>query len=395
MQYRENKTGERLSILGFGCMRLPVKAGIIDYKRAKAMIDYAVSKGVNYFDTAYIYHAGQSEGFLGKALHGIREKVNIATKLPPFLVKEHADIPKIFETQKKRLQTSYIDYYLIHALKDLAGWERLCSLGAPDFISERKRNGEIRNIGFSFHGAPDEFIKLIDAYDWDFCQIQYNYMDEQVQAGRAGLCYAHQKGLSVIVMEPLLGGHLVGKLPPKARRLFKDANESYSFAEWGLRWIWDQREPTVVLSGMSDERQVAENIATAESAAAGGLSENELSVIKRVKAEISSGNRVPCTGCGYCMPCPAGVDIPNCFNNYNTIYTRSKRRAVSNYITFTSGGSSGTGSQASRCVGCKKCVKHCPQGIDIPTELKKVANELEGLPFKLAMLLKGFLFGKP
>ncbi|MDR1101527.1 MAG: aldo/keto reductase [Clostridiales bacterium] len=395
MLYRKNKKGEELSILGFGCMRLPTKAGLIDFNRAQAQIRYAYEHGVNYFDTAYIYHAGQSEGFLGKALKGIREEVNVATKLPPYLVKKPEDINKIFGTQLKRLQTDYVDYYLMHALKDLSTWEGLVENGILKFIDEAKEKGTIRNIGFSFHGNSNEFVRIIDAYDWDFCQIQWNYTDEFTQAGTGGLEYAHSKGIPVIIMEPLLGGHLANKLAEDEQKVFDNASVKRSNAEWGLRWVWNNPAVTVVLSGMGEEAHVEENIRTADEGLPNSMTKEELKVVDDVCAAIKKKRRIPCTGCGYCMPCPAGVDIPECFDNFNTIYSVSKGRAMSRYIGFTSGLTGGVASNAGKCVKCGKCAKHCPQSIEIPDRIEDVRQEFEGLVFKAAMLMKkGMKIGK-
>ena len=379
MQYRNNKKGEKLSILGLGCMRFPTIAGKVDYAKTKAMIDFAVESGVNYFDTAYIYHAGQSESITGRALQEHREKVSIATKLPPYLVRKPEDIEKIFQTQLGRLQTTYIDYYLMHALKDLASWEKLVKHGIIEWIAEKKKSGAIRNIGFSFHGTQDGFIKLVDAYDWDFCQIQYNYLDEATQAGKVGLEYAHKKGLPVIIMGPLSGGRLAGKHADDVQSVFDKSVVKRTNTEWALRWIWNHKEVTVVLSGMSNLKQLQENV---EVASGGeklevGLTEEELGMFESVKKIMKAKNKIPCTGCAYCVPCPYNVDIPGCFNSYNNLeidgfYGKMK------HLGFTSGMMGGVCSGAKKCITCGKCKVHCPQDIDIPAELKVVNKKLEG-----------------
>ena len=378
MIYREDKkSGEKLSILGLGCMRFPKNGKSIDQKEAERIMKAAVDAGINYFDTAYIY--GGSEVCVGEFLSkGYRDKVNIATKLPHYLIKKPEDIDKYFNEQKKRLQTDHIEYYLMHMLSDLATWERLKSLGVDKWISSKKERGEIKNIGFSFHGNSSQFIPIIESYDWDFCQIQYNYMDENTQAGALGLRYASKKDIPVIIMEPLRGGRLVDGLPKKAKREMDEFKEKRSAAEWGLRWIWNQPEPTVVLSGMSSVEQLEENVRIASEAEIGNLDEDALGMIERVKRAINDAIRIPCTGCGYCMPCPAGVDIPMCFTAYNLKYTDKFGEALRNYVLCTQMKKKPTG--ASNCIKCGKCEKHCPQTLAIRDNLDKVKRELEG-PF--------------
>ncbi len=260
MQYRiDPKSGNRLSVLGFGCMRLPRKRGVIDQEESTALIRKAIADGVNYFDTAYMY-AGSEEA-LGRALQGgLRETIYIADKMPPPLCKSAADFDKLLHKMLDRLGTDYIDYLLIHMLTDAETWNRLCGLGIEGWIRAQKQAGRIRSIGFSYHGGREEFPKLLEAYDWDFCQIQYNYIDENNQAGRSGLQKAHERGLPVMIMEPLLGGRLAENLPPAVDAAFHAADPAATPAEWGLRWIWDQPEATVVLSGMSTREQLAENV---------------------------------------------------------------------------------------------------------------------------------------
>ena len=376
MQYRTNKKGEELSILGLGCMRFPSRAGLVDYKKTKKMIDYAIENGINYFDTAYVYHAGQSESIVGRALKEHREKVNIATKLPPYLVKKPEDIERIFTTQLARLQTHYIDYYLMHALKDLSNWEKLVQNGILKFIKDRKNSGAIRNIGFSFHGTQEEFIKIIDAYDWDFCQIQYNYLDEGTQAGTFGLEYANKKGIPVMIMEPLLGGRLARKQTPDIEELFERAREKRSNAEWGLRWVWDHPEATVVLSGMSSMEQLSENINIAD-AKANSFSSDEKEMFEKIIAINKAKHKIPCTGCHYCMPCPQNVDIPGNFYDMNNLDIDGFSGKFK-HIGFKSGVMGGIATGANKCVKCGKCVPHCPQNIDIPAELETVKKKLEG-----------------
>ena len=295
MQYRKDpKSGNRLSALGFGCMRLPRKHGAIDQEESTALIQKAIEDGVNYFDTAYMY-AG-SEETLGRALQGgLREKIYIADKMPPPLCRNAADFDKLLHKMLDRLGTDYIDYLLIHMLTDVETWNRLCGLGIEDWIRTQKQAGRIRSIGFSYHGGQEEFPKLLEAYNWDFCQIQYNYIDENNQAGRSGLQKAHERGLPVIIMEPLLGGRLAENLPPAVNAAFRAADPAATPAEWGLRWIWDQPEVTVVLSGMSTREQLAENVKVAGDALPGSIGAEKQAVYEGVAKAFRSSFRIPCT----------------------------------------------------------------------------------------------------
>lgn len=382
MLYRTNPgNGDQLSILGYGCLRYTKKGTAIDQEKAEREMAAAVEAGVNYFDTAYTY--GGSEVCLGKFLaKGCRDRVKIATKLPHYYVKEIGDMERYFKEQLERLQTDHIEYYLMHMLNDVAAWERLCNLGIREWIAEKKAKGQIENIGFSFHGGTSQFVKIIDAYDWDFCQIQFNYMDEYSQAGIEGLRYANQKGLPVIIMEPLRGGRLVNALPKEAKQIFAKAEPKRSPAEWGLRWIWNHPEVTVILSGMNDIAQVEENVRIASDAEAEMLTEEDLHVFGRVKDSINKHIKVPCTGCGYCMPCPHGVDIPTCFAAYNTRYTDSFYMGMKAYFMCTTLRTNTT--NAGKCKECGKCEKHCPQSIAIRQELKQVKKHMENPIYRIA-----------
>jgi hypothetical protein len=376
------KNGDRLSILGFGCMRFPTKGGAIDETRAIHMIRSAIENGVNYFDTAYIYHAGKSESLLGKALEdGYRERVNIATKLPPYMVNKLDNAKKIIATQLSRLRTDHIDYYLLHMLTDLAMYKKMESLGVMEYLEELKRDGTIGNIGFSFHGSKQDFEQILKSYPWDFCQIQYNYLDENNQATKSGLILAHEMSIPVIVMEPLRGGKLVTGLPKSVMKAFEECDSKKSPAEWGLRWIWNHKEVNVVLSGMSDEAQVEENIRIAGDARENSLTEKELEVFNRVKKIMNEKIKVPCTACAYCMPCPHGVNIPGCFASYNEKYLLDDKMYKIKYAQ-TLGAMSATPAYASQCKECGKCELHCPQKIEIRKELKNVSREMEGIMFK-------------
>ena len=393
MQYRIDKYGNELSVLGFGCLRFPQKNGKIDMEATRGQIRMAVEKGVNYFDTAYVYSG--SEAALGEILEaeGLRDRVKIATKLPHYLIKSRQALEMMFREELKRLRTDRVEYYLMHMLCDLDTWDRLKKLGMEEWIAEKKASGQIGQIGFSYHGSSEMFCKLVDAYDWDFCQIQYNYLDEHTQAGRRGLHHAAAKGLPVIIMEPLRGGRLVNQLPPEARRVFEESGKGWTPAQWGLRWLWDQKEVTVVLSGMNSEEMVLENIRTASETRMGDFGEEEQAVIARVVSAIHASVKVGCTGCGYCQPCPKNVDIPGAFAAYNRYHTENPTGAKKDYIKCTLYRKNPTA--AGNCIGCGKCERHCPQGIEIRKELENVKRDLEDGKFRLIRwVLKVFkIFG--
>ena len=381
MNYRTDRYGNELSILGFGCMRFPQTLGIIDMKETEAEIMTAYHAGVNYYDTAYIYPG--SEAALGEIFekNQIREKVYIATKLPHYLIKSAADLDKLFGEELRRLRTDYVDYYLMHMLTDTETWERLKALGIEEWIEKKKASGAIRQIGFSYHGNSEMFCKLVDAYDWDFCQIQYNYMDEHTQAGRRGLYHANKKGIPVIIMEPLRGGKLVHRLPESAKKIFADYKIQRTPAQWAFRWLWNQPEVTVVLSGMNSDEMVRDNIQTASTVEVGELVEEEEQMLKQVVDAINSKMKVGCTGCGYCMPCPKGVDIPGTFAAYNRRYAEGRFWSFVDYVMCTSLRKNSTA--ASNCVGCGKCEKHCPQHIEIRKHLGDAKKELETPVYKV------------
>lgn len=388
MNYRNDKYGNPLSILGFGCMRFPQKMGKIDMEETQREIMAAYQAGVNYFDTAYIYPG--SEVALGQILekNKIREKVHIATKLPHYLVKKKEDIDKIFNEELKRLRTDYVDYYLMHMLNDPDAWERMKSLGILQWLEDKKAKGVIRQVGFSYHGNSDIFCKVVDCYDWDFCQIQYNYLDEHSQAGKKGLDYAHSKGLPVIIMEPLRGGRLVNLLPDAAKKIMEGYKIKRTPAQWAFRWLWNQPEVTVVLSGMNSMDMVKENIQTACDVKIGEMGEHEQQMLSKVVDAIHANMKVGCTGCGYCMPCPKGVDIPGTFSAYNRRYTDNWFTAEKEYFMCTT--LRKNSAAASNCVGCGKCEKHCPQGIPIRQELKNARKVLEGPVYKVARKVAGW-----
>jgi predicted aldo/keto reductase-like oxidoreductase len=377
MKYRiDPKSGNELSVLGFGCMRFPRTRGFIDMQKTESIILEAIDQGINYFDTAYIY--GGSEETLGSILkkNSLRDKVYIATKLPLIYIRSSQDFDQIFDKQLERLQTNTIDYYLMHNIASLSQWEKLCSMGIEDWIKAKKTEGAIREIGFSFHGIRDEFLKVIDAYDWDFCQIQYNYANENFQAGVTGLKKASQKGMAVIIMEPLLGGKLANGLPKEAVEMLRKANPDLSPAAWALRWLWNQPEVTVILSGMNVSDQVKENLHIADTSSPFMLSDEENETLKKVNDIFGKYNKITCTGCNYCMPCPKNVNIPSCFASYNASFSFGRIAGMTMYIT-SSGALSDDQSGAGLCVKCGKCEAHCPQNIKIREALDDVRGRME------------------
>ncbi|MDU2064549.1 MAG: aldo/keto reductase [Sporomusaceae bacterium] len=381
MLYRQyGKTKEQVSILGFGCMRLPVMDGDatkIDEKQAIPMIRQAIDAGVNYIDTAYPYHGtgmqngGASEPFVAKVLKdGYREKVKLATKLPSWLIKTRADMDRYLDEQLQRLETDYIDFYLVHSLGSHT-WSALTKIGIADFLDQAKKDGKIKHVGFSFHDRIGLFKEIVDYYDWEFCQIQYNYLDEDYQAGTEGLHYAASKGLGIAIMEPLRGGKLAN-LPNQALDLLKESGTQRTPAQWALRWVWNHPEVSVVLSGMSTMEQVTENLETANEGLPNSLTTTELAALNKVNALFKERMKVNCTACAYCMPCPSGVNIPGCFSLYNDYSVFGEGEASKARYQFLYGFRIGEAAQANRCVECGKCEDHCPQGIAIRKELKAV-----------------------
>ena len=394
MEFRKDKNGTDLSILGYGCMRFTKKGSSIDLNKAQREIMTAYKAGVNYFDTAYIYPG--SEAALGAivAKNKIRDKIKIATKLPQYMITSRKAIDKYFNEELGRLRTDYIDYYLMHHLTDKAMWDKLKAIGIEKWIKEKKASGQIKNIGFSYHGNSDNFKKILDDYDWDFCQIQYNYLDEVTQAGVEGLKAAAERGIPVIIMEPLRGGKLVNMLPEKAKRIMASSDRGWTAPEWAFRWLWNQPEVTVVLSGMNSVQMVKENVKTASSAKVGDFTAKDFALIERVKKAISENEKVGCTGCRYCMPCPKGVDIPGTFRAYNTMYTESKKDGRFQYAQTV--GLTKEPAFATQCVGCGKCERHCPQSIPIRVMLKEADKALRPIPYKVGInVVRKFMFRKP
>ncbi len=380
MLYRKvPKNGDKLSVLGYGCMRLPVRMQSINENLAERQILDAKDKGVNYFDTAYPYHSGKSEPFLGKVLskNRIRDEVKIATKLPHWMTHSKEGMDKILDEQLAKLKTDRIDYYLVHALSgDL--WETAKQSGVIEFLDDALKTGKIINAGFSFHGLSGDFNEIVDDYDWTFCQIQYNFLDTQNQAGTAGLKYAASKEMAVMIMEPLRGGNLAKTPPPSVQKIWKKADEKKTPVEWSLGWIWNHPEVTVVLSGMNNDAHIVENLALAENALPDTFSQKEVSLVDEAADEFRRVMRVGCTGCQYCMPCPGGVNIPSCFEQYNSKHAFKDKSAKIMYLFQNGGVVTDKVTLASRCVQCGECVEKCPQDLPIPDLLDEVQADMEG-----------------
>ena len=393
MLYRKDRHGNELSQLGFGCMRFPRKGGGIDMEETEKEILLAIENGVNYFDTAYIYTG--SEAALGEILQrtGMRDRVNIATKLPQYLIGSRAAIDRYFDEELSRLRTDHVDYYLMHMLTDIAAFRKLEKLGIREWIAAKKEAGQIRNIGFSFHGTTEMFLEILNAYDWDFCQIQYNYLDEHTQAGRRGLEAAYEKGIPVIIMEPLRGGKLISLLPSGAKEKIAAHPSGRSAAQWGFSWLWNQPGVTVVLSGMNSREMVEENCNTASSVEPGSLTDEDLAFIEEIKEEIQKTMRVGCTGCGYCMPCPQGVDIPGLFRCYNRMYAENKGAGRHEY--FQTVGLRKAPAFAAQCIECGKCESHCPQQLPIRKLLKEADAQVRPFHYRVAMsVARAFMSSK-
>ena len=386
------KNGDEIFPLGIGAMRLPTKNNSIDRESAQEFILFAIENGVNYIDTAYAYHGGESESFLGDILSltgadGVkyRDKVKLSTKLPSWMVRSREDMDAFLNEQLRKLQTDFIDYYYVHSV-DLSTILRLKDLGLYEFLESARNDGKIRNIGFSYHGSPHEFKTLIDDFPWDMVLVQYNYLDVNAQAGIRGIQYAYENDIAVFVMEPLKGGLLAGELPLEVSALFDEVDSSKSSVDWALSWVFNQKEITCVLSGMGSLDQMKENMAIAERVEIGSLSDDELDVLDKAQGIFNSMMKINCTGCGYCLPCPKGVNIPDCFNVYNEKYLFNKKafgvlpHAMVNYYMVV-GGITNKQASAGLCNHCGRCKRLCPQSLDIPNELDRVKSEFELLGF--------------
>lgn len=383
MQYRKfGKLDWKVSALGFGAMRLPTIGGnqaSIDEPQAIQMIRYAIDHGVNYLDTAYPYHGGQSERLVGKALKdGYRERMKLATKMPVRMVEKAEDFDRFFNEQWARLQVNKLDFYLFHGLRK-ESWPKVKEMGILSWAEKKMSQGYFDHLGFSFHDEYDVFKGIIDDYDnWTLCQIQYNYFDVNFQAGRRGVEYAADKGLAIVVMEPLRGGRLAKTPPEPVAKVWATAPDKRSHIEWAFQWLWNQPEISVTLSGMSDMSQVVENVAIAERSGLAKLNADELALIERVRQAYQGLNPIPCTGCNYCMPCPNGVDIPRNFSIYNEAKMWDDlRMGRARYLGQGPGeGGLKPEQRAEQCLNCGECLEACPQGIEIPDWMKKIQAEL-------------------
>ncbi len=381
MQYRKlGKTNEMVSILGFGCMRFPVinnDNSQIDEEKAMILARHAIDNGINYLDTAYPYHGksfsepGNSETFVAKIIQdGYREKVKIATKLPTWLVNSQDDMYKLLDEQLERLGVDCIDFYLMHSLNK-ANWEKIKKFKFEDFVERAKAAGKIKHIGFSYHDDKSLFKKIVDDYDWSFCQIQYNYLDEDFQAGKSGFEYAAAKGLGIIIMEPLRGGKMVRGLPPEAEEVFKTNNPLRSNASWAFNWLWNHNDVHMVLSGMSKLEELKENLIIANETEINILRPDEIEKIEKVKEIFKSRIQIPCTSCNYCMPCPSGVNIPKNLSFYNEYFLfdseENRTRIKTMYHLMQE-----DREKSINCIKCGKCENHCPQKIKIVKEMENI-----------------------
>ncbi len=371
MQFRVyGKTNEKISVLSFGLMRLPTINNKIDREKSGEILKYAIDKGITYLDTAYPYHNEESEDFLGEFLakHNCRDKVLIATKLPSWLINSREDMDKYLNKQLEKLQTNYIDFYLVHALNKNF-WENLVTNGLFEFLNTIKRDGRVKHIGFSFHDKLEVFKEIVDAYPWEFCQIQYNFLDINYQAGAEGLEYARNKGLGIAIMEPLRGGRLAHSIPDDIQKLWNTSNVKRTPAEWALKFLWDDERIDVVLSGMNSIDQVEENVSIAETTLPNCLTEDEKNLISLARDKYLSKIKVNCTGCKYCMPCPTGVDIPSCFELLNDASLfedlEGFKKSYHNNLAESE--------KAHNCVECGQCESHCPQNIEIRKMLKETS----------------------
>lgn len=377
MLYRKiKKTGDELSVLGFGAMRLPSKNGRTDEKRATQQVRYAIDHGVNYIDTALMY---MNEPLVGRILgDGYREKVKLATKISPSNVNKTDDLENVLKVQLENFKTDYIDYYMLHGL-NRSNWDKMLKLDVLESLSKVKADGKILNAGFSFHGDKETFKEIVDAYDWDFCLIQYNYLDEENQAGTEGLEYAAAKGLGIIIMEPFRGGNLTNNIPTEVKEIWDQSEIKRTPAEWALRWILNHPEVTCVLSGMNEEEHIKENLRIADEALPNSLTKEELELIEKVRDKYRELMKTGCTGCGYCMPCPSGVEIPRCFEFYDTQVIGNKRYAQLQYVIGLGSVQKDESAYASKCNKCGKCEKLCPQELPIMKLLDDVSDDMEGI----------------
>ncbi|MFC1952839.1 aldo/keto reductase [Chloroflexota bacterium] len=380
MKYRRfGKLDWEVSVLGFGIMRMPIiddNPANIDKPEAIRMIHYTIDQGVNYLDTAYMYHSEQSEPLVAEALKdGYREKVRIATKMPISKVEAPEDFDRLFNEQLARLQDNKVDFYLLHGL-DAEGWAKARDFGVIKWAEDKIARGSIGQLGFSFHDEYKVFKEIIDAYDnWTFCQVQYNFMDNDYQAGRAGVEYAAEKGLAIVVMEPLRGGMLAKEPPPAVSAVWKNASKAYSQVDLALQWIWNQPEISIILSGMSTMEQIEQNCSSADRSGPGTLATEDLLLVDRIREAYQGLIPIPCTGCGYCIPCPNGVEIPKIFEIFNdsTMYEDMERGRK----LYQGDMDLKEEQQADKCIECGECMEVCPQTIDIISKLKEAHSILK------------------
>ena len=406
MQYRKMpKSEDKLSVLGYGCMRFKQKGGkgggilsSFDPEIAKDQVRYAIDNGVNYLDTAWPYHRGTSESFLGEYILSdktIREKVYIATKLPCMMIFKKEKMDEIFNKQLEKLKVDFIDYYLMHSL-DGPTWERMKKLDIIDFIEKVKKENKVRHVGFSFHGSREDYMKIIDEYDWDFVQLQYNIVDEHFQAGIEGINRAAEKNMGVIIMEPLRGGSLSGMIPKEVQEIYDSADSNRSAVDWALSWIYNNPNVTLVLSGMNEMAHVKENVDIADKSSSKSFSKNEIKVIEKVRDKYLELMKVGCTGCSYCMPCPAGINIPDIFKYYNSYHMFDNFKSKIDYVMYSGVKTlDGKPHWTTSCIDCGKCEKACPQNIEIRKEFKLVHKDMESFHMKaMAALMKPFMSSK-
>jgi len=394
MEYRTiPKTKEKISSLGFGVMRLSTTMGTVDKEKATQEIKYAIDNGVNFIDTAYRYGNGSNEKVLGEILTQLnyRDKVNISTKMNPLKVHSYQDMENMLNEELKSLQTDHIDYYFIHNVMDYELIENLLNINIIQFFEDKKAEGKIRNVGFSYHGPYQDLPKIVDAYDWDMCMLQFNYIDEKIQAGIKGVKYLAEKGIGIFIMEPLKGGLLAGEMPKEVEQVMEKSEIYRSNADLALSWVLNHPEITCVLSGMNSIEMVKENIEIASKIKPNSLTTEELETISKIREIIQRLNKIDCTTCGYCMPCPKGVNIPECFKKYNEKYLFDFKlygvnQALSQYV-FILMGLMSEPQDASLCTHCNACIKKCPQSLPIPDLLEDVNKEFHGKLVKISMPL--------
>ncbi len=388
MEYRISpKSGDKISLLGFGAMRLKSDKGNIDLDLASEQLKYAIDNGVNYIDTAYLYGngSGSNEKALGEIIENLnyRDKIYISTKMNRMVIRSRKDMEVMFNNQLDNLRTSYIDYYFLHNIISYEDVTYLIDLGLLDFIEDKKTRGQIVNMGFSFHGSFDDFQKILDLYDWDMTLLQYNYLDSNIQAGIEGIKLANSRDMAVIIMEPLKGGLLAGSMPDEVQELIDNSGSSRSNVDLALSWIFDTEEITCVLSGMNSLDMIKENIDIVSNHVGNPLNAEEVELIKEIREVLLHLNKISCTSCNYCMPCPRDINIPDIFKLYNDKYLFPENRTFGvnhTFITYVGNilGFTGKAHDASLCVDCGLCTSKCPQQLDIPKLIRQVDKDYHG-----------------